>query len=226
MRATAAAPVGPAQPDGQAFEGRRPERSQAEQPKLPLDPVANFTFLYHPQRWDVAEVEEEFVLVPRLARFHHQAGVLGVSQVRGQVNGDEAAALAFRARKGFVRIDPDKEVTAWGKTVQGYSVQYDGHRGPVHLTAWERPYMLGGTLLVDHDDEGWNAWRRGLVTSKVIPSPDRMVVRALQMTMTRAMQARQSQDRSAGAISRGEILERKLVAFDGGKSATSPTSKE
>lgn len=198
---------------GERLEGRRPDPPPTASTLLRLPPSCNFVYLTHPASWDVALVgeEEEPRVVPHLRRFHFEPGVSGVEQVRGASDGNPRAALSRLAELGWTRIDPDIEVTAWGRKVRGYAQRFDGWKGPVHLDVWTAPFQLGLTVQTDFDQAGWDAFRLSLIGS-VVPKPDNVIMRALRRRLERSMLRRRSSETARG-LAVGEVYEQKLAAF-------------
>lgn len=216
------------QPAEGTFAGRRPEPPPAPNNRVQLPPSQDFVFLWHPEMWDVVEVDGEPKLAPRLREFRYEPGVAGVEEVKRQRGGNPRRALATQAERGFLPVDPNVIVHAWGRDEEGYVRMYDGVRGPVHLSVWHRPYVLGGRVVVDFDEEGWNAWRASLVGTTV-PAPDARTQRALQLDMAKTLRKLQtSAERNASAAAKAEQYERRLTVFQGGarrrKGAATPAS--
>jgi len=213
--------------EGTVLQGRRPAAPPTPKPVLKMDAQHNFVFLYHPDAWDVIVPEEGSPrLVPRLRRFHFEPGVACVEAVKGAADGDPTRALHEAAKKGWQQVPRDREVTAHGSQYDDYAHQFDGHKGPVTLSVWERPYVRGGNVVIDFDQEGWHAFLIGLVDDGVVPLPDRAVRRAVELEMKTAMRRHQtSAEKSAGASAIAEMYETKVKAFEvheGGRSRPAP----
>ena len=200
--------------EGVALTGRAPARAPVPTPRLKLEPAHNFVFLAHPARWDVAVVGDEPVVIPRLRQFHYEPGLACVEPVKGSFDGDPTRALELAAKKGWQAIPRDRTVVAWEQEWDDYALVYDGHRGPVHLSVWHKPYTLGGQVVVDFDDEGWLRFLANLLKDGVIAGPDRMVRRALELEFKGALNRyRTSAERSATAAGISETYEVKMRAF-------------
>lgn len=217
--------VGPraaAQPlvEGAVFEGRIPTPVVQSVARLRLPPSPSFVLLYNPALWDVAVVEGEPLIVPRLREFRFEPGQSGVEAVRGQAEGNPRRALDALAERGWLPVHSSIQATAWGQTLDGYVRVYDGVRGPVHLSVWSRPYVRGNQVVIDFDDDGWNRWRASLVTDGVIPGPDRSAKRALQLDLSKMLRRLQTAaNKSASAMEQAEQYELRLTVFQGGRSA-------
>jgi hypothetical protein len=213
---------------GGAFVAHAPATAPVAAAKLRMLPSANFVYVYHPRRWDVVEVEGEFVLVPILNEFRFEAGVGGVQHVRGHAEGDATAALAFEAARGGIVLNPKMTVRAWDRDVEGYARSYDGYRGRVHLSVWHRPYVLGDDHVVEHDTVGYNRWRRSLVVDGVVPAPDPTVIAAMRVRFERTRSRYAASDTIAG-LAHAEKYESKLQAllpgaFNKSVRASAPTA--
>lgn len=204
-------------------EGRRPTPPPSPQRLLPLDPSHNFVFLHHPACWDVeADAEGAMHIVPRLRVLRFEPGLSGVEGVRGHSDGNPTRALAELGERGWRVIPPSMKVRAHGQEMEGYVVEYPGHRGPVHLDAWSRPYRVGSKAVIDFDGAGWLAFRLALVKEGVIAPIDGSVRRALQLDMERAKRKRLNNKLSTSEVS-AEPYARKLAAFN--PSPTPPDKK-
>ena len=206
------------QSSGGAFVAHAPATAPAAAARLRMLPSANFVYIFHPRRWDVVEVDGEFVLVPILNEFRFEAGIGGVQHVRGHAEGDATAALAFEAARGGRILDPKMTVKAWDREVQGYARSYDGYRGLVHLSVWHRPYVLGDDHVVEHDTPGYNRWRRSLVVEGVVPAPDPTVISAMRIRFEKTRSRYAAADTIAG-LANAEKYEARLQALTGSKSA-------
>lgn len=211
----------PAPPEG-VVEGRLPAAAPSEKPKLRMDFRHNFVFLAHPAQWDVVNTGDGPRLVPRLREFSFEPGVAGVEQVKGSWDGRPDRALTELARKGWSVIPRRRPVVAHGETFLDYALCYEGHKGLVHLPVWKRPYIRGGEVVIDFDDDGWHTFLVNLLDEGVVAGPDRQALRAHELSMRSSLaRHRTSAERSAFAIEVAELYERKLDAFkvyQGGKS--------
>lgn len=201
--------ISPATSSGGVFVAQAPASPPAMAAKLRMNPSANFVYLFHPRRWDVVEVDGEYVLVPILNEFRFEAGIGGVQHVRGHSEGDPTAAVAFEQARGAQIIDPKMRVQAFGRDVEGYARSYDGYRGRVHLSVWHRPYVLGDDHVIEHDTEGFNRWRRSLVLNGVVPTPDPTVIAAMRVRFERARSRYAEKDTIAG-LANAEKYEARL----------------
>jgi len=217
-----------APPDGTLIQGRAPAPVVPDVQRLRARPSHVFVFLAHPAMWDVAIVGGAPVPVPRLRRLDFEPGVSGVVARKDQFDGDAKFALVQLAEKGWTPIPRSGSFTAFGRVHSDYVHVFDGVRGPVHLDIWHQPYVRGGTVVYDFDEEGWLDWLAGLVPSGLVHAPDRMALKALEIDLRKQMQkCTSSAARSAAAGEAAELFELKLGAeafkvVPGGKSTKSP----
>jgi hypothetical protein len=132
-------------------------------------------------RWDVFPTEQGYEILPLLTKLEFQAGIAGVLPVRGKdlQDGDPSWALLAKQQAGWTAIQNDIEVTAFGEKEQGYVHFVENDRGEyVHLSVWERPYMLGSSVFFDNDRQGYIEFLRYCKAS-LLPEIDPNVNRAL-----------------------------------------------
>lgn len=207
---TASAPS--AKPE--VWEGRPPEVRADQAKKLRLPPSPNFSYITHPFRWDVVEVDSIIVVVPLLREFRYEPGVCNVKDVRGKSSGDPSVALLTLSRRGWVEIPADIEVPTAAGRVKGYVRMYDGHQGQVHLPVWSRPVGLAGQVVIKHDLVHYNRFRLELVKNGVIEPPDETVLEAMAVRMDRAVN-RRIDTRRGQAESEARMYRHKLKGLEG-----------
>lgn len=217
--------------DGVVLQGEAPRPRQVAAAKVRLEPAAEFTFLHHYHQWDVVVIDGVATLVPRLRQFHHEPGVAGVEDIRDPAgNGDPTRALQLLEKKGWAAIPNVGKFTAFGDVYTNYMMMYQGHRGLVHMAVWKRPYVRGGQVITDFDEDGWHLWLASLVKDGVVAPPDRVTKRAVELefrAMLRRLQT--SGSRSATAAEHAEVYEQKMGAFKvvaGGRKADPAPKKE
>lgn len=207
------------------IEGERPAPPPTLHQLLPMDPSANFVYLHHPACWDVeADAEGKMHIVPRLRVLRFEPGISGVESERGHTDGNPTRALAELGQRGWVVIPASLRVIAHGAEVEGYVRRYAGHRGPVHLDVWSRPYKIGTRAVIDFDKAGWLAFRLQLVKDELIRPIDPSVRRALQLDLERAKRKRLN-NKLPTAQASAAPYEAKLDAFNPAPAATPSTGK-
>lgn len=150
-------------------------------------PTRDFVLLCSPTEIDfVAGVP-----LPRLTRFPIEPGLLGVPQIRNE--GDEpvwqVAVGVECERNGRILVDParygikpkvsgEPVVLAAGENPADprawYVRRYRGHRGTIHVSAWQLPRVLGATVLWEHDTEGEIDFRKQ-VAEKILGGVDQTI---------------------------------------------------
>lgn len=148
--------------------------------KLPGRAQPDFHLMHHPENWEIVETPTgEYEWLPRLKPLYLQAGINGVRSVRGGGVDDSAARLSYRDR-GWTIIPRDL----------GYVTKYPTARGQSSYLTWDTPHLMGRKIVVRHDAEGYNTFRRSLVESGVIPTPApealEAVLHSLQSRINRA----------------------------------------
>jgi len=172
----------------------------------------SFVYLAHPTRWDVYETSEGPELLPQLRAFPRAPGVNGVVYVRGHDDGDETAAVANLCHKdGWVKVDPNVTVLAFGESVDGYVHQYPGRSGPINLPVWTRLYQLGDEVQRQFDADGFHDFLR-FVRDNYLGQPTPEIKRSKHLQLRNmAAKGLSKQASPAGAIA-GEIMARKAEA--------------
>ena len=167
--------------------GRAPQRRTRATRQVLNEPARpDFTLTHHPARG----YERDGELLPLLGRMSHQRGVNNVDH-----NGDTTRAEVNLQRQGWTLLDPSTcpaSMTPDG--IEGYVRAFDGRRGPIHVTAWERPRALGARVVWDRDPAGYTEWLRHLMREGHIAPPDPVVVDSLreQLESKRARKALQA----------------------------------
>jgi len=141
---------------GSSIEGRAAQRPGSMRELLPTDASPPFWFIHHPGRWQLVDGE----WLPQLSQMRADPGV---NRVDKDGNTDQAE-LSYR-RKGWT-------VIPWDAEPGGYCVAFDGHRGLVHLSKWEKPSVFAGTLTIKSDTGGYWAFCRRLRDEGTIRIPD------------------------------------------------------
>lgn len=141
---------------GPSIQGRAAERPGSMRELLPTNASPPFWYLHHPGKWQLVDGE----WLPQLTEMRADPGV---NRVDKDGNTDQAE-LSYR-RKGWTIIP-------WDLEPGGYCVAFEGHRGPVHMSKWEKPSVFAGQLTVKSDTAGYWAFCRRLLADGVIARPD------------------------------------------------------
>lgn len=171
VRPVAHPPVAAAPPPAPAGEPWRPAGQQQAQVvgELLRHP---FTLLAHPDQWELRRDGAGWVVVPRVTRLLHEAGVAGVDTRAepdgrgGQVqHADPGPAILARQQRGYVPLPldaglaPGSSYVLVHRTVDG---RIAGYSDP-----WSRAGIGGRTL---RDEAAYLAWVRSLV-GRWVPPP-------------------------------------------------------
>ena len=141
---------------GANIEGRAAQRPGSMRELLPTDASPPFWFIHHPSRWQL--VGDEWL--PSLSEMRADPGV---NRVDKDGNTDQAE-LAYR-RKGWTIIP-------WDAEPGGYCVAYEGHRGLVHFSKWEKPSVFAGQMTIKGDGAAYWSFCRRLLEDGTIRVPD------------------------------------------------------
>lgn len=204
-----------------AQAGRAPKRARSSEAASPLEYASNFVLLAHPLRWDVFMTDNGPEILPSVTKLEFQPGIAGVLPVRGESDGDPSYALTVKRAKGWIEVDPDIEVSAFGERRTGYVQVYDGKSGPDthHCDVWTRPYSVAGALYFDRDQQGFWKFLRD-VRDHVLPPLDENVKRGLQRKLIEMLNtSKAASGRSHSAAQVAEDIRAKLTVFDGGGDA-------
>lgn len=127
---------------------------------LPEAPRANFYLMHNPQGWEPNKLDDgTWEWLPVLKRLMIKPGVNGVRGTRNGVD-DGQARMGYQDR-GWTILPRDL----------GYITRYPCRRGYSYYLTWDQPIKAGNRLVVRHDAEGYNEFRRGLVESGAVPMP-------------------------------------------------------
>jgi len=116
--------------------------------------------MHHPEGWEPVETTAgTWEWLPVLKRLLLKPGVNGVRGGGGQID-DSFARVGF-ADRGWTILDRQL----------GYVTRYPCRRGYSYYLTWDVPSKVGRRLIVRHDSEGYNEFRRELVTSGAVEMP-------------------------------------------------------
>lgn len=133
---------------------------------LPHEPAPPFLLMAHPAKWHVVDGK----VLPRLKALPLQGGINGVrvDEKTGMI--DDTQARAHFMRKGFIVIELD-EVPGFDSYVRKHNTV----KGPLYLTAWERPIVTAGGPIIRRDDAGWVAFLEWISDNKLpVPEPEHL----------------------------------------------------
>ena len=149
------------------FEGRA-VTPQTGGDRLYVRSTPQFIYMHHPNQWDLLATADGYELLPKLTKFQILPGLNGV-KMRPGGGVDYALAKSNYKEVGWLFVENDA-------IEGGYLREFDGVGGRVYQDRWTTPRRLGSgarsRVIWDIDLDGYNAFRRGLVDSGVIPNPD------------------------------------------------------
>ena len=135
---------------------------------LPESPRPNFYLMHSPQGWEPNKLEDgTWEWLPVLKRLLLKPGVNGVRMAGGTID-DSQARIGYQDR-GWTIIDRRL----------GYVTRYPCRGGNSYYLTWDEPIKAGRRLVVRHDAEGYNDFRRSLVEDGVISPPVPEVLAAI-----------------------------------------------
>lgn len=164
-----------------SYKGKRP--AVAAQVEIPdLKPNQPFVLEVHPLRWQF--VDGEFL--PLIHKWHLRPGTLGVKEGPGGHN----QAIVERQTAGWMQLPQNVKVIYYDEDEErmeenGYTLKIEGRRGPFYHDVWTRPTMTGHgirkklDLNTDYDTEGHDEWRRWLLSSGIVPQPEKSVLKSI-----------------------------------------------
>lgn len=157
---------------GPSIQGRAAERPGSMRELLPTPATPPFWYLHHPGKWQLVDGE----WLPQLTEMRADPGV---NRVDKDGNTDQAE-LSYR-RKGWTIIP-------WDLEPGGYCVAFEGHRGPVHMSKWEKPSVFAGQLTIKSDGAGYWAFCRRLLAEGIIARPDERFIDLIIADHTRKVE--------------------------------------
>ncbi len=183
-----------------------PQREQIAA-RLPLP--ENAPFLIYVDRGRVKLIEGEFRYNP--VKVPIEAGAQGVT------DRDDSSMRGYQETKlKRIPVPLDFEVIAWGERVGGYMIEKDIGRDALgkqlwhYHDVWTRYEMIGNSMIVEFDHEGWADFCRR-VEALVGQPPHAQIARMEAKRMTRAARTqRRISDRSPVAKQTAERIEAAL----------------
>jgi len=127
---------------------------------LPGTPRPNFFLMHNPQGWEPNQREDgSWEWLPILKQLLIKPGVNGVRSTGNGIDHSQAR-IGFQDR-GWTILDREL----------GYVTRYRSRGGPSYYLTWDEPVKAGNRLVVRHDAEGYNEFRRSLVEDGIIKMP-------------------------------------------------------
>lgn len=197
---------------GGNIEGRAAQRPGSMRDLLPTDASPPFWYLHHPGKWQLVDGE----WLPQLTEMRADPGV---NRVDKDGNTDQAE-LAYR-RKGWTIIP-------WDAEPGGYCVAFDGHKGTVHLSKWEKPSVFGGVMTLKPDTVGYWAFAKRLRDEGIIGVPDERWIDIIIADQARKVDDLRTKAVTQPAIATTLTVEEKRLAtmYDAKAKLLSPTASK
>lgn len=127
---------------------------------LPEHPRAKFYLMHNPNGWEPVKREDgSWEWLPVLKRLICKPGVNGVRGTKGGID-DSQARIGYQDR-GWTILDRQL----------GYLTRYPCRRGYTYYLTWDQPIKAGRRVIVRHDSQGYNDFRRSLVEEGMLRAP-------------------------------------------------------
>ena len=127
---------------------------------LPELPRSNFYLMHNPEGWEPVQRDDGgWEWLPVLKKLLIKPGVNGVRSTRSGSD-DSQARIGFQDR-GWTILNRDL----------GYITRYPCRKGYTYYLTWDKPIKAGRRVVIRHDEEGYNDFRRSLVIEGLIPKP-------------------------------------------------------
>lgn len=182
----AAAPATPPPSSGVEFYRASPPPTVAQKIEVLSHP---FTLFCHPDQWELVKLGDGYMVLPRVSRLAHEAGVANVDtavvrDAAGKIKqyADPAMAIAGRERMGYRKIAEDHGMPA-GQTY--VLVHRDPDTGVIrgYSDPWTRPGIGGRSV---RDQAAYVTWVLSLIGTYV-PRPSTDHLQQLQMQINQRL---------------------------------------
>jgi hypothetical protein len=169
-----------------SFAGRK---SQDKGDRLPTSETNSPFYFYHsPLSWDYIKTgEDTYELLPKLVGMPQQAGANGMGMRIGGGVDDGRTITNLEREQDCVVLPMDLEYDG----IEGYMDTYLNQNGsPLYKDRWTSPKKIGSKLMWKTDDEGFNTFKKWLVTEGYIAPPDEVIVEGLKERYQRRIDKR------------------------------------
>lgn len=131
-------------------------------PKVSNRGNAPFYLTHSPFQWELVQTADDvFEWLPQFSMIYEMAGVNGVQQTPNGV--DSTVARMKMQDQGHQILERDF----------GYVARYPSKWGGYYyVLKWDVPKIIGTKTFWNHDAEGYNTWRKLLVTEGIIDRPE------------------------------------------------------
>jgi len=135
-------------------------------PKVGNRGNAPFYLSHHPFQWELVKTDDDvFEWLPTFSKINEMAGVNGVQQTPNGV--DSTITRMKMSDKGHQVLEREF----------GYVARYPSRHGGFYYTMkWDVPKMIGNKTFWNHDEQGYNEWRKLLISEGVIDRPETEII--------------------------------------------------
>ena len=163
------------------------EKTQVET-RIPVRANSRFFFAHNPENWELkiytSQTTDEGkkkktvvpMLLPVLSSIPETPGVNGTRAIGGRL--DSSHMRTTLKDVGWTIIDAQQE---------DYLRVYPAHKGNYYASKWIRLEKVGRRIIEHFDQDGYDEWRRNLITSGVLSTPHPKIAGLRLITMNRAM---------------------------------------
>jgi len=135
-------------------------------PKVANRPNAPFYLSHSPFQWELVKTDDDvFEWLPTFSKINEMAGVNGVQQTPTGV--DSTITRMKMADKGHTILEREF----------GYVARYPTRFGGFYYAMkWDVPKIIGKKTFWNHDEQGYNAWRKLLISEGIIERPENEII--------------------------------------------------
>lgn len=140
-------------------------------PKVANRGNAPFYLTHSPFQWELVKTGDDvFEWLPTFSKINEMAGVNGVQQTPNGV--DSTVTRMKMMEKGHQILEREF----------GYVARYPSKWGGFYYALkWDVPKIIGTKTFWNHDSDGYNAWRKLLITEGIIDKPE---IEVIEMKMS------------------------------------------
>ena len=168
----------------------QPWESKTEtQMRIPKAANARFFFAHNAENWELKIFDGYTMtedgkkkktaipmLLPVLSSIGETPGVNGTRAIGNRI--DSSIMRTNLLDKGWTILDPARH---------DYLRVYPAHKGNYHTSKWIRLEQIGRRMIEHFDQEGYDEWRRELITSGALNPPHPQIASLRLISMNRAM---------------------------------------
>ena len=164
------------------------EQQTQTETRIPVNANSRFFYAHNPENWELklyttqtedGKKKKQVVipmLLPVLSSIPETPGVNGTRAVGGRI--DSSYMRTSLKDNGWSIIDAQ---------TQDYLRVYPAHKGNNYTSKWIRIEKIGKRVIEHFDQDGYDEWRRELMTSGVIDTPHPKIASLRLITMNRAL---------------------------------------